>query len=67
MSDRYYALTVLLERPIKDEDAAHIIEAIRMIRGVLDVQPHIATADVQWAQETAKRELGEKLWKVLYP
>ncbi len=42
MSGRYIALTVLLERPIKDEDARAIIDAIRMLEGVLDVTPVVA-------------------------
>ena len=67
MSDRFYALTVLLEQPIKDEDAALLIAAIRQLRGVLQVEPLVADPQTYWAQEVARRELGQQLWAVLYP
>lgn len=65
MSDRYYALTVLLEEPIKDEDAEEIVAAIGMIRGVLKVTPHVADAALYFAQETARHALIQKLWDAL--
>ena len=67
MSERYYALTVTLEQPINDEDAEGLIEAIKHLRGVLTVAPHVADVQTHWAQETARHELGAKLWAVLYP
>lgn len=67
MTDRYYALTVILEKDMRDDDAENIIEAIKMIKGVLKVKPSIANPDTWMAEERARRELGEKLWAVLYP
>ncbi len=67
MTDRFYALTVILEKDIRDDDAEPMINAIKMIKGVQDVQPHIADPSVWMAQERARRDLGEKLWHVLYP
>ncbi len=67
MTDRYYALTVVLEKDIRDDDAEPILNAIKMIKGVQDVQPHISDPGTWVAQERARRELGEKLWYVLYP
>jgi hypothetical protein len=67
MTDRYYALTVILEKDMRDDDTEKIIEAIKMIKGVLDVKPLISDPTTWMAQERAKRELGEKLWNVLYP
>lgn len=67
MTDRYFALTVLLTKDTRSDDAEPIIEAIKMIKGVHTVEPHISDMDT-WAAETrAKRELGQKLWEVLYP
>lgn len=37
MSDRYFALTVVLEQDIRDDDAEPLIAAIRQMRGVADV------------------------------
>jgi hypothetical protein len=65
MSDRYIALTVLLERPIKDEDADAIIRAIQLIKGVMDVSPVIADPMAEWAKEAARTELATQVLDVL--
>jgi len=67
MTDRFYALTVLLEKDIRSDDAEPLIEAIKMIKCVQDVKPHISDAETWMAEERARRELGEKIWNVLYP
>lgn len=67
MTDRYHSLTVVLEKDIRSDDAEAIIEAIKMIRGVLDVTPHVADATSWMAQTRVRRELGEKIWDILYP
>lgn len=65
MSDRYFALTVALDKDMKDEDAEAIIEAIRMIRGVLSVEPHVADI-VNWtATERARSHLIGRILEVL--
>ena len=67
MSDRINYLTVGLKEDIKDEDCKAVIQAIGMIRGVLDVQPHIADADSWISYTRARQELGEKLFSIIYP
>ena len=67
MTDRYNALTVVLEKDIRKDDAEALLRAIRQLRGVLDVTGHVADTDSYTAQERVRRELGEKLWNVLYP
>ncbi len=67
MTDRYHSLTVILEKDMRDDDAERMIEAIQMIKGVLDVKPVISDPTSWMAEERARRELGEKLWNVLYP
>ncbi len=67
MSDRYIALTVLLEKPVKDEDAQGIINAIECLRGVMKVTPVVQEPQTAWAQESARRELGEQLMRIVYP
>lgn len=42
MTDRYHALTVVLDTDIRSDDAAQIIDAIRQVRGVLTVDPIVA-------------------------
>ena len=67
MSDRYIALTVLLEKPMRDEDVERIVTAITLLRGVLEVTPIMQDPQTLWARQTARHELGEQLMKILYP
>jgi len=67
MTDRYHSITVVLERDIRDDDAECILNAIKMIRGVLSVNPHISDFNTHTAIERVRSELGNKLWNVLYP
>lgn len=66
MTDRYNALTVL-EKDIRADDAEKLLDAIRQLRGVLSVHGNVADFEDQIAQDRVRRELGEKLWGVLYP
>ncbi len=54
--DRYNAFFVILGEDIRDDEAQAIMQAAKMIKGVLDVNPHIATPDVTIATTRAKRE-----------
>ncbi len=65
MTDRIKGLTVLLEPDKRDDDAEYIINAIRMIKGVVSVKSHIADMNHYFAVETARRELTQKLWEAL--
>ena len=67
MTDRYNTLTVVLEKDIRDDDAEALLTAIRQLRGVLSVSGNVADLTAYMAEERAKRELGDKLWQVLYP
>lgn len=67
MTDRYYALTVALERDTRDDDAASLIAAIKQMRGVLDVTGVVGASDVWVAEQRARAELRQKLMEVLYP
>lgn len=65
MTDRVGALCVVLEKDIRDDDVAPLVDAIRMMRGVLSVtfepvdgyQAHVA-------RERAATVLGEKVAQV---
>jgi len=67
MTDRYHSLTVVLEKDTRDDDSECIIKAIQTIKGVLSVKPHVADLNTNMAEDRAKRDLGKKLWEVLYP
>lgn len=67
MTDRVKALTVTLEKDIRDDDIETLVNAIKMLKGILDVENLIVTHEDHFAYLRAKRELGTKLWDVLYP
>jgi len=67
MSDRLNSLTVVLEKEMKTEDAELIINAIKMIRGVANIIPGVATSENQIAKEMARLDLIKGIYKVLNP
>lgn len=67
MTDRYYALTVILDKDMRDDDAECVINAIKMIKHVLDVKGNVSNPDTWMAEERSRRELCEKIWRILYP
>ena len=67
MSDRHFAFTVCLDREYKDEDAELIASAIRMVKGVMSVEAHVADVPLYYAKESARQELAAKLLAVLHP
>lgn len=67
MSDRYNALIITLETDMKDEDAEQLMRAIWLLRGVINVTPHVADIGARVAQDRARWELIEKLKMLLLP
>jgi hypothetical protein len=67
MTDRLKGCTVVFTHDIRDDDAEAILNAIRMVKGVLSVDPSLASSEDWMMRERVKSELGEKLWQVLYP
>jgi len=67
MTDRHAGYIVVLEEPIREDDAQGIIDAIQLIKGVLEVKPIENNYEIQMATLQARSELASKMWKVLYP
>lgn len=65
MSDRFNALTVVLDRDIRDDDAEPLINAIRMLKGVQSVEPRVADVSDHIAYGRVRREIEDRLWKAL--
>ena len=66
MTDRYFALAVILENDIRSDDAQPIIEAIKMVKGVLSVKPHVTDMSTLMAEERARHELGARILTLVY-
>jgi len=67
MADRYYAFTVALERDMRDDEAQSLMTAISQLRGVLRVEPLMASPETWMAEQRAIRVLGEKVVDAVYP
>jgi len=50
---------------MRDDDAQPIINAIRLLKGVIDVVPHIADPSHHFAVEAAKSEIRNKILELL--
>lgn len=53
MIERFCGLSVTFEKDIRDDDAQHIMNAIRMIKGVINVSP--VSADIDGSYMKAHR------------
>ena len=65
MSDRTNTLTVILERDMRTDDAAFLINAILAMRNVLTVRPTIIDGSEYAAKSQAKHEIKMLLYKTL--
>lgn len=67
MTERYMALTVILDKDIREDDAQWIINAIKMVKHVKDVKPEVSNLELDVAMSRVRSELEEKIFKVLRP
>lgn len=67
MTDRHSGYLVVLDHDIREDDAEHIINAIRMVKGVQDVQPVPArgyeTVVAESRRDTAWQDALRDLWR----
>lgn len=65
MTARVKSLTVALTEDVREDDVERLIDAIKMLGWVLAVAPTLATHQDWVIEERVKRDLRERLWKVL--
>lgn len=65
MTDRFCGFVVSLERDLRDDDAAAVIAAIQMIKGVIDVKPVLGGAEEQIAEDRIRQDLSGQLLDVV--
>lgn len=65
MTDRINALTVVLERDIREDDAQPLIDAIKMMKGVISVTSNIVTPDSYVAQIRANNKVTNTLSELI--
>lgn len=66
MTDRYHSLTVVLDTEVREDDAEFILNAIRMIKGVISVSGNVTSVNHYVAVELARQEIREKINEALY-
>jgi len=67
MTDRINALTVVLEKDMRDDDCEVLINAIRCMRNVQSVTGHVSDIVDHVAEERALQKWREKIYRVLWP
>lgn len=60
MTDRHAGYIVTLEKDIREDDAEAVIEALRMIKGVLNVQPVVSDLHTQLAESRVAEDYQRK-------
>ena len=65
MTDRIASFVVVLEGDTREDDAQEIVAALKMVRGVLDVQPVGSDIPLITARAQARGELIARIGKVL--
>lgn len=68
MTDRFKGLLVTFETDVREDDLEDFITAISLLRRVLSVKPiPSGSIDTCISEDRVRHELGQKLWKVIYP
>jgi hypothetical protein len=65
MTDRLKGATVVFEEDIREDDAQGLIDAIKHLRGVLDVIPNIKTPNDAIIAQRIRIQLSQDLFDVL--
>lgn len=61
MTDRHAGYVVTLAADLREDDAQATINAIRMIRGVVSVEPVLGGVDVHIAEERAEAQWRQRI------
>lgn len=65
MTDRYAGYVVTMEHDQRSDDAEHTINAIRMVRGVIDVKPITADMHLHMAEERVRNKYQIAMWEAV--
>lgn len=65
MTDRHAGYVVTLAQDIREDDAEATITALRMVRGVISVEPVQAGGDLMIAEMRAKNDMRRRLLDLL--
>ena len=66
MTDRFFALTVVLDGNIRDDDAEPIIAAIKQLRHVKEVTPHVFSTEAAIARQQGVSKALDHMTKAIF-
>ena len=66
MTDRHAGYVITLREDVREDDAEALVNAIKMIKGVVSVTPMTNDIPFQMAQERVRQQLGEELTTAIH-
>lgn len=67
MTDMINSLLVIFEKDIREDDVEAIVDAVKMIKGVISVTKNTSSFENEIAEARALQYYREKLWDILFP
>jgi len=67
MTDCIHSITVVLKENVRVDDAESILNAIRMVKGVISAKGNVADIDSHMAESRARVAIHTQLFEALYP
>jgi hypothetical protein len=67
MTDRIHSLTVALDKDYRADDVQAIVNAIKMVKGVLNVGLNVTDHNDYTARMRARMELQDQIRDILWP
>lgn len=67
MTDRIHSITIVLEEDTRVDDAESLLNAVKMMKGVVSAEGNVADCVSYVAETRVRSEIGRKLFKVLHP
>ena len=62
MTDRHAGYLVVIAKDIREDDAKLTMNALRMVKGVIDVKPVVAGFEQQIGYQRARDEISAAVW-----
>jgi hypothetical protein len=67
MSDRHKGYVVTLDASLRDDDSKLVMDAIRMIKGVVSIDPVIDHPGAEIDRQVVRLEFYRKIMDVIFP
>ena len=65
MTDRHAGYVIVLSEDLREDDAQAMIDAFKLFRSVLTVEPIKGNPEIQMATHRARAEIEKKLWTAI--